>query len=145
MLPINPISPLYLDQATVSISACALLYNSSLFARALRRSMIAGSSFNNADNRFGYKNFPKINQTDHQFYQKSRYEKMVRENHSYLQFTQFSVEEVEQASFSFTDLTINDGLWNGVAQSCADHINIRQYGCSCSFIVREPMIRNKIH
>lgn len=43
---------IYFDQATVSISACALLYNSSLFARAVRRSMIAGSSFNNEDRRF---------------------------------------------------------------------------------------------
>ena len=42
---------LYLDQATASISACALRYNSSLFASALRRSIIAGSSFNNDDRR----------------------------------------------------------------------------------------------
>jgi hypothetical protein len=43
---------IYLDQATASISACALLYNSSLFAMAARRSMTAGSSFSNDDNCF---------------------------------------------------------------------------------------------
>lgn len=49
----HPPSPAlyYLDQATASISVCALLYNSSLFARPVRRSMMAGSSFNNDDKR----------------------------------------------------------------------------------------------
>jgi len=42
---------IYLDQATASISAWALRYNSSLFARALRRSIIAGSSFSKEDSR----------------------------------------------------------------------------------------------
>lgn len=42
---------IYLDQATASISACALRYSSSLFARAPRRSAIAGSSFSNEDKR----------------------------------------------------------------------------------------------
>jgi hypothetical protein len=42
---------LYLDQATASISPCALLYNSNLFARAVCRSMMAWSSFNSDDKR----------------------------------------------------------------------------------------------
>lgn len=46
---------IYLDHATASISACALRYNSSLFERALRLSMIAGSSFSNEDRRLGCK------------------------------------------------------------------------------------------
>ena len=90
--------------------------------------------------------FPKSIKLIISFTKISKYE-VVRENqkHSYLQFTQFGVEKVKQASFSFTDLTINDGLRNGVAQTSADHINIRQNGCSCSYIVRNTIIRNKIH
>lgn len=49
------ITHLYLDQAAASISACALRYNSSLFARPLRLSMIAGSSFSNEDRRLDCK------------------------------------------------------------------------------------------
>lgn len=46
----------YLSHATASISDCALLYSSSLFAKEVRRCMIAGSSFRSEANCFPCKN-----------------------------------------------------------------------------------------
>ena len=138
----------YLDQATASISACALLYNSSLLARAARRSMTAGSSFNNDDSCFCCKDqfksqlhsssdFNNSIEFDHiQITIKEDFHEYtwitVKDFHSYLQFTQLGEEMIKQASLGLTHLAINNGLWNGVTQTCTYHIDIRQNSRSCS-------------
>lgn len=48
-----------MDQATVSISDCAALYNSNLFAMDVRLCIIAGSSSNNFPNCFPCKSEKK--------------------------------------------------------------------------------------
>jgi hypothetical protein len=106
---------LYLDQATASISPCALLYNSNLFARAVRRSMMAGSSFNNDDKRLvcisilNSTTLVKFSQPRSNFTQ-AYGNKDGKGSISHLHFTQVSEEMVKQASFGLPYLTINDGL-----------------------------------
>ena len=49
----------YLSHATASISDCALLYSSSLFASEVRRCMTAGSSFSNEASCFPWQKWHK--------------------------------------------------------------------------------------
>lgn len=44
----------------------------------------------------------------------------------YLFLAKFREEDIKKASFRFTDLTINDGFWDRVSQSSADHVHVRQ-------------------
>lgn len=121
----------YLAQATVSISACALLYSSSLFARAARRSMTAGSSFNNADKRFccsgNLKSNGVKNSIQKEFVLPSKQAHIVMKTGKYfthIHFSQLGEEMVKQASFGLTNLTIDNGFGNRVSQSCTYHVDI---------------------
>lgn len=49
----------------------------------------------------------------------------------HLHFTQLCEEMIKQASFGLAHLTINNRFGNGITKTCTDHIDIRQYGCSC--------------
>lgn len=45
---------------------------------------------------------------------------------NYLFLAKLSEEDIKKASFRFTDLTVNDGFRDGVSQSSADHVHVRQ-------------------
>jgi hypothetical protein len=109
IIPLSKLN-IYLDQAAASISACALRYNSSLFARALRLSIIAGSSFSNEDRRldFKYKFIYHISVWIISKILKLNENKSIFYYYSHLIFSYLNEEMVKQASFGFAHLTIDN-------------------------------------